>query len=214
MIRYLIWDAGGTLFDTYPATVTAFGAALQAVGHTADPEWVLALCRRTTAHCIRTLAKTYSISPETLESRFRSHYRAIGPEAQPPFPGVERICHYIWEVGGQNFVVTHRGRASLTRLLATHGLAAYVTDCVTKEDPYPRKPDPSAILALVTRYALDRDRGLVVGDRDIDVQAGRAAGIRTVFFGEEAHPTPATIEIDVYDELYRLILAENQGGIS
>ena len=211
MIQYLIWDAGGTLFDTYPAVVAACCTALHDFGRDAPSDWVLALCRESIAHGLRTLAAAFQLDEVHFEARFREAYAVISPAVQAPFPGVKRICRTICETGGQNFIVTHRSRVSLEALLAAHGMTRYFTDCIAREDPYPRKPDPASITALIARYNLDRSRCLAIGDRDLDILAGRRAGIRTCFFGPEAHATRADLAITDFEVLYRRLLIENAG---
>lgn len=44
-----------------------------------------------------------------------------------------------------------------------------------------RKPKPGMIISLLEKYALDRERVIFVGDSEKDVQAGRTAGVTTVF---------------------------------
>ncbi|NLV90925.1 MAG: HAD family hydrolase [Firmicutes bacterium] len=46
-----------------------------------------------------------------------------------------------------------------------------------------RKPKPGMIFALAEKYGLDLKTSYMVGDRDTDIQAGRAAGTKTVFVG-------------------------------
>ncbi len=209
MIKYLIWDAGGTLFDTYPAVVEACQAALGGFGKEAPSEWVMALCKQTTAYGIHTLAKTFSLDEETFQQHFKRSYADIGAQCQPPFPGVEAVCRYVCEMGGQNFIVTHRSRPSLEALLTAHRMAQYFTDFITQEDAYPRKPDPAAIEALLVRHALDRSRCLLVGDRDLDIVAGQRAGIHTCFFGSEPHETQPDLEITDYTVLLHWLQAQN-----
>jgi len=209
LIKYLIWDAGGTLFDTYPAVVEACHAALSGFGKEAPSAWVMALCKQTTSYGIHTLANTFALDEETFQQHFKRSYADIGEQYQPPFPGVKEVCRYICEIGGQNFIVTHRSRASLQALLEAHGMARYFTDFIAREDPYPRKPDPAAIEALIARYTLDRSQCLLIGDRDLDIVAGKRAGIRTCFFGSEPHDSQPDWHITDYATLLRWLEAEN-----
>ncbi len=209
MIKYLIWDAGGTLFDTYPAVVEACRVALSGFGKAAPSEWVMALCKQTTSHGIRTLADMFSLDEMTFQQHFKQSYADIDVQYQPPFPGVEDVCRYICEIGGRNFIVTHRARASLQTLLEAHRMAHYFTDSIAKEDPYPRKPDPAAIEALIARYTLDRSKCLLVGDRNLDIVAGQRAGIRTCFFGSELHEAQPDLAIVDYPALQRWLQVEN-----
>ena len=50
---------------------------------------------------------------------------------------------------------------------------------------YPRKPAPDALLVLVERYSLDLSRSVMIGDRDIDVLAGRNAGMAGILIDDE-----------------------------
>lgn len=209
MIKYLFWDAGGTLFDTYPAVVEACQAVLGGFGKVAPSEWVMALCKQTTSYGIHTLAKTFSLDEETFQQHFKQSYADIGAQYQPPFPGVEIVCRYVCEIGGQNFIVTHRSRLSLEALLAAHGMTQYFVDFITQEDPYPRKPAPDAIEALIARYALDRSQCLLIGDRDLDIVAGQRAGIHTCLFGSEPHEAQPDLTITDYTVLHRWLQSQN-----
>lgn len=208
VIHDIIWDAGGTLFDTYPAMTQAFDAALREFGAQIPQERILQLARESTHYAISTLAREAGIDADALESAFRRRYNAIGPEAQPPFPGVEEVCTAICARGGRNFIVTHRGRDSLNALLAAHGMEAYFSDSITAEDPFPRKPDPAALNALVARHGMTPTTTLLIGDRALDLQAGRAAGMRTCLFEADPNsrvapeqPEPADLVITSFPTL-------------
>lgn len=214
MIKYLFWDAGGTLFDTYPAMVEAGRMALRDFGEEAPPEQVMALFKRSTSFAIRALADTFSLDEDVLRQHFERAYDAIAEQYQPPFPGVEVVCRHVCEIGGRNFIVTHRAETSLQALLETHNLARYFTDYIAKEDPYPRKPDPESLNALIAQYALNRDMCLLIGDRDLDIVAGQRAGIRTCFFGADPHEARPDLKIVDYAVLLDWLRAENADAYS
>ena len=77
MIQYLIWDAGGTLFDTYPAVVEACHVALRGFGQDAPSAWVMALCKRTTSYGLRTLAETYRLNEDVFKQQFMWLWKEI-----------------------------------------------------------------------------------------------------------------------------------------
>lgn len=201
MIDILIWDAGGTLFDTYPAVVEACRSALQKLGYDAKPTWLLGLFRRTTAYALQAVAARYELDQTTLTAQFELAYEAVEPARQPPFPGVKDVCAYVCGLGGENYIVTHRRRDSLIQLLTAHRMTHFFVDCITKEDPYPRKPDPASLLALARRHQLAPERCLAIGDRPLDIIAGNHAGMMTCAFGEEAGEADADLTIAHYHEL-------------
>lgn len=204
MIRNIIWDAGGTLFDTYPAMTQAFLSALGEEGIQAPAEWVRELAQVSQKHCAETLAQTYHLDYDRLWERYKADLKAAPPEQQPPFPGVREVCRWITAHGGLNLLATHRERSLTEALLETHGLAPLFAGVVTIFDGYPRKPDPAMLLALVEQHYLAVDETLVVGDRAIDIQAGQAAGMLTCLFrGDER--SPADFRIREYRQLVDML---------
>jgi HAD superfamily hydrolase (TIGR01509 family) len=205
MIQHLIWDVDGTLFDTYPVIARSFQAAAHDLGVPATYDEVMHLAQVSVDHCVATLSTTYALAPDQLEALFEQHYRTITPEDQPPFAGVEAVCEHIRARGGLNLIVTHRRRAGLDRLLATHRLTHYFADITSNDDAYPRKPDPAAFNALIERHQLSREATLGVGDRDIDILAAQAAGIRAALFGtNNGASTPDFVLADYAVFLHKL----------
>jgi HAD superfamily hydrolase (TIGR01549 family) len=199
-----LWDAGGTLFNTYPAVVSAAQTALSELGHEVSKTRLMDLFRQSTHYALETLAQDYELDETRLIERYEQVYAAQGPAHQPPFPGVMDVCRFVLEHGGRNFIVTHRARASLNQLLEAHDMDVLFSDTITKDDPYPRKPDPTSTLAMVERHGLDIERCLVIGDRKLDILAGKRAGAVTCLYGEDQDAAPlADLHIHDYAELLR-----------
>jgi phosphoglycolate phosphatase-like HAD superfamily hydrolase len=208
--RNIIWDVDGTLFDTYPAIARAFRAALNDLGQDAPLRRITYLARESLGECAATLAAERGVDRTRLEARVAEHYERTRPEEQPPFPGVREVCDRICRVGGQNVIVTHRGPKGTAELLATNGLSQYFTGCITSVDGYPRKPDPASFNAIIDRNGLDRDVTMSIGDRGIDVAAGRAARVYTCFFGGDDAAVDADLTISDFGELARLLASEDR----
>ncbi len=212
MIRFLLWDVDGTIFDTYPAFARAFGAAITELGATAPVDWITGLCKQSVSHCVTTLAGRFSLDAGDVLRGYVNHYTNIPPQEQPPFPGVAEICARVRATGGENFIVTHRGRESLTQLLAVHQMGAYFADCLTANDGFPRKPNPASMNEMIDRHHLPREEVLAIGDRDIDVLAGRAAGVRTCLFGAASSEAGADYSITDFAKLDHLLAAQKEQG--
>jgi HAD superfamily hydrolase (TIGR01509 family) len=209
MFRNILWDLDGTLFDTYPAITYAISKSLNEMGLSVALNVIDGLARQSIAHCLETLSQRFKLDPDLLGDRFAESYRRIDPANQPPYPGVRDVCALIHARGGLNVIVTHRGGHSTQRLLETHHLAAYFDAIFSVEQGYPRKPDPAMLLAALDKYSLNPDETLVVGDRELDIQAGQAAGIRTCQFGPVELKAPADFQVSSYAQLLEYLLKES-----
>lgn len=184
MLKAVIWDFDGTLCDTYPAIVRAVNAALEQFGSSASPEQIIEMTSVSLDHCIRMLAAAQYIDYDALDAMFAETYRQIQPSEQPAFPGVHTALEQFLASGVQNFIVTHRRQASLAVLLATHGLTAYFTAIIAADAGFPRKPAPDSIVHLLRTHSIAPAEALVIGDRELDIGAGQAAGCATCLFGD------------------------------
>ena len=200
-IRHAIWDVDGTLFDTYPAISTAFLQALADFGAYAPLPEIESLARIELFHCAAELTSRFSLETNDFLGAFGRHYAAVPPTAQPPFPGVRAVCERIAASGGVNAIVTHRHAQSLAGLRAAHGMQALFVEAITRDDGYPRKPDPAAFLAVLQHQGLDPAETLAIGDRELDILAGRAAGLSTCLYRGASSSVAADITISDFVEL-------------
>jgi len=193
VIRNLIWDFDGTLFDTYPAIANSLRAAVGDLAAPPSYEEVRDMALISIDGSLKTMSTTYHLPLDELEAGFERHYRHVTADDQPPFDGVREVCELICASGGLNLIVTHRRRSGMDRLLAAHGLADLIADTVScYDDGYPRKPDPAAFLMLIERHHLRLDQTLAIGDRELDVLAAHAAGLAAALFA----PTPTNLTGD------------------
>lgn len=205
MIKNILWDVDGTLFDTYPAITYAISKAINGMGLSIALNVVDGLTRQSLEYCLETLSRRFKLDTDLLRQRFTESYRTVDPVNQPPFPGVREVCELIHADGGLNVIVTHRAVQSTQRLLNTHGMALDFDDIFSVEQGYPRKPDPAMALVALEKYAMQPDETLLIGDRELDIKAGRAAGVRTCLFGKAKLTALADFQIGHYGQLLSLL---------
>jgi len=181
-IRHLIWDVDGTLFDTYPAFLRAFSQALESLGHPTSEEQIEPLARVSLPHCAEVMAGKYNLGTDETLERFLHFYRMIPQLEQPPFPGVRKLCELVMTSGGMNVIVTHRRHSTTQELLEVHGLGNLFSGIAGGDDGFEKKPHPAAFLAMMAQHGLAAAETATIGDREIDMAAGRAAGITTCLF--------------------------------
>ncbi|HEY2747175.1 MAG TPA: HAD-IA family hydrolase, partial [Polyangia bacterium] len=113
---------------------------------------------------------------------YRSYYHAHLLDKTRPFPGVAETLQLVEPLraaGLRTAVATTKRTLTAERVLEGLGLARHFDLILGTEPPMPHKPAPDLLLACARRLDRDPARGLMVGDTERDVLAGRAAGMRT-----------------------------------
>lgn len=204
--RYLIWDFDGTLFDTYPALIRALERGLADYELVVPREDIAAMLRQTLDFCIHTLITDHGLELDAFESRVSFHHRQTALDDQPLFPGVVRVLECFVAAGGCNTIFTHRAHESLWRFLDHHGIRSLFAGTLSVDEGYPRKPNPAGFNALIEKFQMPRAEVLVIGDRDLDIQAGLAAGVQTCLFqGAQMSNVCADFRIETYPELEAIL---------
>jgi HAD superfamily hydrolase (TIGR01509 family) len=103
-------------------------------------------------------------------------------------------------------IVTHRHEVGMINLLKAHDMLNLFSGWVTADDNYAKKPDPAAFEATIKIHSLDREETLAVGDREIDILAGHAAGLKTCLFSQENPETVATLIVNSFQRLHNWLI--------
>jgi HAD superfamily hydrolase (TIGR01549 family) len=205
MLNAIFWDFDGTICDTYPAIARAVNAALATFGASASLERVIELASISLDGCVRILAQEHRIPYQELDAAFTETYKDVHPSEQIPFPGLVKLFDELSVAGVPQFIVTHRRRRSLVALLDTHKLQPYFTSIIAADDGFPKKPAPDALIYLLETYRFIPTDVLLIGDRDLDILAGHAAGMPTCLFRSSFAGIQPTYTFTDYNELATII---------
>lgn len=167
-----IWDLGGTLLDNYELSTQAFLKTLEEFNLSGNHDAVYQKLKESTDCAVATFASNQPL--------FLSSYKMNEASrlADPLWAkGCKEILHKIVAEGSRNFLISNRDNQVLF-LLEKAQLNQYFTEVITASDGFKRKPSPESLLYLKTKY--DIYSGLVIGDREIDKEAGQAAGFDTL----------------------------------
>lgn len=124
-------------------------------------------------------------------------------------PGAAAAVKRLNDAGFKVFVVTNQGGVALgymtrEQLDAVHqklreevaregGIIHDIAACTHR--PWARcscrKPQPGLLLQLARKHKIDLAQSFMVGDREVDIQAGKAAGAVTILVGQEEEETSA-----------------------
>lgn len=197
-VKHVFWDFDGTLLDSYPAMVRAFCAAAADFGLDVSPERALSLMKNNLRHCCEVIGRENSVLLTELVGAFRRHESDELRRGLPPMPGIPEALRTMQERGIRHYVATHRDLVSRD-LLEMAGLLDCFSGFVTEEDGLPRKPAPEMLLHLMARYGLDPAECLMVGDRPLDTESGRNAGILSALIDPEGRFPDAVCDLRYAD---------------
>ncbi|UVI28044.1 HAD-IA family hydrolase [Paenibacillus spongiae] len=167
---HILWDFDGTLFDTYPAYTKILKDVLEVEIEDND---IFSNLKISFTHAVR----HFKLSERQIQEIFRRESELV-PEQTPPFPDVELIL----QTAGKNVIMTHKARSEVVEILNYYGWGNYFADIVAGDDGFPKKPDPASYIHLHNRHRVD----LIIGDREIDILPGKALGIQTCLFQNDA----------------------------
>lgn len=180
--RCFFWDFDGTLYDTYESIVRAVIKGMDEMELDHQGIDILSLAKTTLRQACEALAGPDRA--DELLSHYFVHAQDEGPETMRPFPGCEEALRSVVEAGGVNYLYTHRNFTAL-EALKNDGLIDLFRDFITYEAGFPDKPAPDALNWLIDLHRLERRECVMIGDRVIDAQAGRNAGIASALFDPE-----------------------------
>lgn len=177
----LIWDFDGMLFNTYPRMATAFQMALKEFGVDADYDEVMKRIKLSVRIAADEYCAANQLDRNALSARYHEIEHGLSLDSIIPYDGMCEILRDAVKAGCRHFLYTHRDHTAL-EALARHGLDGLFTGFITINDPFPPKPAPDAIQSILSRFDVQPETALMLGDRDIDVLAARNAGIEGALF--------------------------------
>lgn len=81
-------------------------------------------------------------------------------------------------------IITNGQPQAIERLFAVADIKNYFSVIITRNDFTKPKPDPEPLLIASKRLGINPKRAIYVGDLDVDVGAGHAAGMKVIGFSE------------------------------
>lgn len=176
-----IFDFDGTLMDTSGVILATIKASIKEMGL---PEKTEEECRSIigirTNEAGKYLYPDLDISNEEFARVFRSNYDRLKQGAEEKtFPGVMETLRRLHESGCGLAIASSRRVYSLEDYLKSLGIRDMFEMVVGADSVTKGKPDPEPVLTVLKTLGWNADDTLVVGDADVDIMMGNAAGCRT-----------------------------------
>ena len=178
---HLIFDLDGTLVDSRADLAAATNYMLAELGRpllsVSEVEKLIGLGAR--------VLSAQALGPERVHltergyDLFMDYYNVHLLDHTGPYPGIAALLEVVQGCGVHLSVLTNKPERPAKAILSGLGLASSLATVVGGDTLPQRKPDPSGVYALQRETICPLNETLLIGDSDIDVQTGRAAGIAT-----------------------------------
>lgn len=200
MIEHLIWDFDGTLYDSYRSITRSMLYALSDMGQMAQPAELMKELKVSVFYTATVEAQKRSLNIDELMKQFQKYH--LQDTSFQPYAGAKSCLHTLRQMGCKHYLYTHRNQSAVD-LLRRDGLAEEFRGFLTRDSGFPDKPAPDAILNMIDQYEMDKSAAVMIGDRDIDLLAGRAAGVGEILFDPD----------HFYDEFETPLRAHSMGEL-
>lgn len=213
MLKLLIFDLDGTLADTGRDIAEAINFAIAPFGVSSySVEEVKAMVGSGISYLLRSIAPSGSESPgvqEKVIARFFRHYSLHLLDHTRAYPGVPETLQQL--TAYRKTVLSNKREEFSRRILNGLGLSSSFDAAFGSDSLSEKKPSPAPVLEILDRFGVSRDETVIVGDSSYDIEAGNAAGVRSiaVTYGFRSRETlkDADSLIDSFRELATILPA-------
>ena len=219
MIKAVLFDMDGTIFDTEAIYRRAWIRAAKDVGFNVDMDRFFELiCGLNMADMTALVHRVYGedVPFEEVRAQRRVYIEedlaAIGLQFKS---GAPEILYALKEEGIRIALVTSSGRPLVDRYLRMSGLEDVFDVIMTGETVAHGKPHPEIFLTAAAKLGIEPQCCMVVEDSPNGIRAGHAAGMYTVMV-PDLHPYTEALHplvwrcCDALGDLLPLIEKENQ----
>lgn len=185
MYKACVFDLDGTLTDTLESLTFSVNKTLEEIGL---GQISAQQCRSFVGNGAAVLVEK-SIraagdpEAEKLEEARKVYARVFGEFCTykvRPYNGIVELLEGLKEKGICMAVVSNKPHEQTKDVVRTFFAEGTFDDVQGQSDQYPRKPDPAAVYAVLDRMGVTPEEAIYIGDSEVDMKTGKAAGMLTV----------------------------------
>lgn len=186
IVKAVVFDLDGTLIDSNRLHLRSWRIALENLGLSVPDQEIVSrlglktvdIARQIVSNCgEETVTKLVQLKSELFEKAWRR-------EVKPRIGAIE-ILQTIRDKGLRSAVASSNTGERITRTIEHFGMEDLLDSVIGIDQVLAGKPDPALVTTAISRLGVTPVESIYVGDSRYDIEAGRAAGTRTVLVVQE-----------------------------
>ncbi|HBG91984.1 MAG: hypothetical protein A2X54_09750 [Nitrospirae bacterium GWF2_44_13] len=208
-IELIIFDLDGTLVDSGMDITNALNYAIAPYGFKPlTVEDTIKIVGEGLTRLIEKIVKDNNTPvKDAVLDRFINYYSAHLADFTRPYPGVIKTLEMLGRY--KKAVISNKRESLSKKLLDQLGLMKFFDIVLGGDSASGKKPSPAPVKKVLETLGIEPHRAVIVGDSDLDIQAGKGAGVTTVAvtygFRDKKSLKDADFILDSMDELLTLI---------
>lgn len=178
----LLFDLDGTLVDSRKDIANAVNAVLRRRGYEEiEFDFIVGSIGQGVTHLLRRCLEHLRIPAEELKAvkaAFMEEYRENLVVETTMYPGVPETLEGLSDC--RKAIITNKPHALAVSLLEQLGLAEHFALVLGGDSVRHKKPAPDALIQAMQHFTADQRSTMMIGDSIYDLEAARAAGVRSV----------------------------------
>lgn len=195
-VRLIIFDLDGTLVDSRIDITNAINYALKDYGiGPYTVEEITSLVGRGITKLIEDLIKPYKEIPvNNVIERFLEHYERHIIDNTRPYAGVKETLEELRDY--KKAVISNKREYLSKKALEGLGLLRYFEIVLGSDSTPEKKPSPLPVRMVLEKLNIPGSEAVIVGDSDLDIKAGKSAGVLTIAVSYGYRPRELLLEAD------------------
>jgi phosphoglycolate phosphatase len=208
-IRLIIFDLDGTLVDSSADLTNALNHAIEPYGfEMLTVERTKSLVGEGITRLIeKLLGPGRAGMKQDVLDRFMEYYTRHLVDFTKPYPGVPETLLKLDKY--KKAVISNKRESLSRRLLEELGLSHFFDVILGSDSVEEKKPSPKPLEKVMSMLSCGSGETVIVGDSNYDIDAGRAAGVKTIAvsygYRDISLLRDADCILDAFDDLTRVL---------
>ena len=185
MYKACIFDLDGTLTDTLESLTYSVNLTLQELGllqitHEQCKAFVGSGARRLIEQSLQAAGDEKA---EHIEEAMEAYGRIFKKHCTyhvAPYDGIVKMLQELKNQGIKLAVLSNKPHLQTQDVVTTFFDEGVFACVLGQQEHIPRKPDPAAVWMILEELGVSKKECLYIGDSDVDMKTGAAAGVDTV----------------------------------